>query len=416
MSQRPRLLTTLSKRLINRGSSPSAEPKHSLLGELLRSSAPPWIEVLVETKLSKAQAVKLVEGAVECPLCKASIVNRGALEPGMKKLCSCCSKVTCRFCCCSVHLVGRLRRRYVCFECVGEAAKLLKDPASSMSASMATRMETAAGGDDKEMNGFMQQLWERGTTAQRNAGDHDDSDVDDEGFEDTVASFGEDRSRTESIAALPDSQGFDGDALKSLLDASVGAADQAVNAVLFTRACSEVIKLLAGLGKAFEFASTDMQGKCVIMAMRIDERARELGANKSAVSIQALVEKEIAAGTATAGKSAKGAARTVLRLLWFYDFVGVLLRKLGSDAKAELKASVAATYEETLAARHVWILRRVVRTGMSLVPDRQVLIASVGLKDAPDALQRLVAWADSMDRVRNLLWAFMKAKGVEELP
>ena len=97
-------------------------------------------------------------------------------------------------------------------------------------------------------------------------------------------------------------------------------------------------------------------------------------------------------------------------------FKAVLLRKLGSDAKAELKASVATTYEETLAARHVWILRRVVRTGMSLVPDRQVLIASVGLKDAPDAQQRLVAWADSMDRVRNLLWAFMKAKGVEELP
>jgi len=385
----------------------------------LRSSAPPWIEVLVETKLSKAQSVKLVEGAVECPLCKASIVNRGALEPGMKKLCSCCSKVTCRFCCCSVHLVGRLRRRYVCFECVGEAAKLLKDP-TSVSASMATRMETAAaaaaGGDDKEMNGFMQQLWERGATTAHRDGNHDDSDVDDEGFEDTVASFGEDRSRTESIAALPDSEGFDGDALKSLLDASVGATDKSVNAVLFTRACSEVIKLLAGLGKAFEFASADMQGKCVIMAMRIDERARELGANKSAVSIQALVDKEIAAGTAAAGKSAKGAARTVLRLLWFYDFVGVLLRKLGSDAKAELKASVATTYEETLAARHVWILRRVVRTGMSLVPDRQVLIASVGLKDAPDAQQRLVAWADSMDRVRNLLWAFMKAKGVEELP
>jgi len=260
----------------------------------------------------------------------------------------------------SVHLIGRLRRRYVCFQCVGNAALLIKNPSlapipwpvAPPNSRATTQSEV---GLEDEMSGFMQSLWERGATGAQE-GDLNDSDVEDEGFDDAVASFGEERSRAGSILAVTDSEGFDGDALKSLLDSSHSPGSDVVMAVLFTRACSEIVKLLAGLGKAFEFASSDMQGKLTIMALRIDECARDSGTSATRVSVQSMVEKEIKLGTANAGKAARGAARTILRLLWFYDFVAVLLRKLADDPKAELRSIVSATYEETLAARHVWIL------------------------------------------------------------
>jgi hypothetical protein len=45
------------------------------------------------------------------------------------------------------------------------------------------------------------------------------------------------------------------------------------------------------------------------------------------------------------------------------------------------------------------------------------LIKAVNLTDQTEAaaLAKLRSWADSMDAVRNLLWSYMKSKGVHEL-
>jgi hypothetical protein len=338
---RPTITQSLSRRLLSRESSNST----SLLGELLRSSAPPWVETLVDLQLPRSQAAKMLEAASECGLCGSSVVNRGPLEPGIKKLCTCCGLVTCRLCMTSVHMIGHLRRRYVCFQCVGTAAQLLKRPkAGSPHVTFAAPVVVVVGGGEdakpsmeEEMSGYMQKLWERGASDAQpglNLSDYDDEDE----YGDAQSSFGGDETRSRaSTLGLADSQGFDGDSLKRLLDSSRKSGEH-VLAVLFTRACSEIVKLLAGLGKAFEFASTDMQGKLSIMAFRIDDTARDVNASSGQVTIQQMVEREIAAGTANAGKQARGAARTVLRLLWFYDFVAVLLRKLADEPKAEVRA------------------------------------------------------------------------------
>jgi hypothetical protein len=213
---------------------------------------------------------------------------------------------------------------------------------------------------------------------------------------------------------------FDGESLKTLLELSHGVNGNPtlVLSAPFTKACLEVIKLMAGLGKAFEFAGSDMNDKLGVMGKRSKETADELKIPLSEVTLQMMVEREIKAKTTHAGKKAAGATRTIVRLLWFLDFIGVLMGKLANEPKASLTNILSATYEETLGPRHVWMLRRIVRAGMGMVPDKKHFLPKLGLEGLSEADQttKLRAWGAAVDSVRADLWKYMESKGLTEIP
>lgn len=429
--------------------------KTSLLGELLRGSVPPWVEHLQDSGMSVDEEKKRMKEANECALCHITLKTAKDLEPANKKVCRCCKVVVCRQCAVHVHILGHIRRRYVCWKCIGEAATATKlvppivvvekvetakstEPAPSsprLAHQESVSSETAETKEESSFGTFVKKLWDTWS------GWNGTSDEPISEMEEELSAGEEDSARpsasTASTPAVKEETGqekldrmnellagtagkFDGDALKSLLDLSHGfkGDPKLVLSVPFTKACMEVIKLMAGLGKAFEFAGTDMNDKLSIMMKRTKEYAAESKTPESEVTLQMLVEREIKLKTTHAGKKAAGATRTVVRLLWFLDFIGVLLSKLSTEPKTALSTILSATYEETLGPRHVWVLRRIVRAGMGMVPDKKVFIPKLGLEGMSEAEQseKLKGWAKSVDAVRGDMWKYMESKGLTEIP
>jgi len=423
--------------------------KTSVLGELLRSSVPPWVQQLHDSGLSAEEEKKLKGQSSECALCHTSLKSARDMEPANKKVCHSCNAVICRQCAVHVHLLGHVRRRYVCWKCVGEAAvatKLVaplivvekvevnatagKEPARL--APQESVSEADAAHEEGLLTSFVSRLWDswNGFSGKDGAISEmeEDMSIDEEASTRTITGPKEkttqelDQEKLEKMNALINGVdgNFDGESLRSLLEVAhcFKGDPTLVLALPFTKACTEVIKLMAGLGKAFEFAGSDMNDKLSIMGKRCAETAADAKVPTSEVTLQMMIEREIKMKTTHNGKKAAGATRTIVRLLWFLDFIGVLLMKLANEPKTALPTILSATYEETLGPRHVWVLRRIIRAGMGMVPEKKVFIAKLGLEGVPEAEQseKMKSWAKTVDSVRADMWKYINAKGLGDVP
>ena len=412
--------------------------KSSVLGELLRSAAPPWVEHLVDAGLSKTEEKKLLSASNKCGLCHTLLKGMKELEPSNKKVCRVCKTVVCRQCAAQVHVLGHLRRRHICFKCVGEACTATKlvppvvviEKVTVQTASVPEPTPKLSIDEKKEesmLTSFVSRLWDT-WSGWNGQSEETISEAEDEGDDSTPISKAtkdteeDGQTKLDRMNELLESTGgkFDGDSLKNLLDVSHGfKGDKTlVLSIPFTKACTEVIKLMAGLGKAFEFAGSDMNDKLRIMDKRTKETAAELKVPSEEVTLQMMIDREIKAKTTHAGKKAGGATRTVVRLLWFLDFISVLLTKLANEPKADLSKILGATYEETLAPRHVWVLRRVVRAGMSMVPDKKVFLPRLGVEKLSESEQceKFRIWVKSIDAVRGDMWKYIESKALSDVP
>lgn len=435
---------------LSRGLSSLIRGKRSVLGELLRGSAPPWVEHLRDIQLTLEDEKRRKAEAGECALCTTPLKSAKDLEFANKKCCRTCGAVTCRQCAAHVHVLGHLRRRYVCFRCVAQAAldtKLVvvpdKAPAARIGAVEAKPVSLSTGvvvsakeleeEEDSLMTTFVTKLWDTWSGWGRGGKEPGTDEEEEEASQEDVpltkvvnlaqktSEYSEEEKLVKMNELLAGAEGnFDGDALKSLLDLSHGykGDGKLIVAVPFTKACLEVIKLLAGLGKAFEFAGSDMNDKLRTISKRTQETANECKISPNDVTLQMMVEREIKAKTTHAGKKAAGATRTIIRLLWFLDFIGVLMSKLANEPNTDLKNILSATYEETLSPRHIWMLRKIVRAGMSLVPEKKHFIPKLGLEGLSVAEQsvKLSSWGKAVDVVRFDMWTFMKTNNLEDVP
>lgn len=430
----------LSNRLGGQGSR-----RTSTVGEILRGTGPTWIQHLVDSGMSSSEEKKLLTSVGECTLCHTPLKTLRDMEPANKKICRVCKAVICRQCAAHVHLLGHVRRKYACFKCVGRACvkselvepivvEKVPDATLSPAPSLQNRadsMDQAIEQNQGTLTALVTRLWDA-WSGWNGVGDEaiSEGEEDMETLTRATASTGAQveavdmpnaEERISEGGEVLDGGMFDGDQLKMLLQKSHGfKGDRTlVLSIPFTKACCEVIKLMSGLGRVFEFAGNDMNEKLAIMGKRCKETASESQVPPEEVTIQMMVEREIKAKTTHAGKKAQGASRTVVRLLWFMDFIATLLKKLAKEPKEPLNKILGATYEESLAPRHVWILKRMIRSGIaSMVPEKKVFLPKLGVENLSESEQceKFVSWAGSVDAVRLDLWHFMESKGLSEIP
>jgi hypothetical protein len=174
---------------------------------------------------------------------------------------------------------------------------------------------------------------------------------------------------------------------------------------------------MGGLGRTFEFASADFLKKLATADMRMKETAKEMGIPLQAVTLQQMVELDIKNGTTHAGKAKGPASRTILRLLWLFDFIGVLLQNLGKNPNKPLHEVCGQTYEETLAPKHSWIIRNSARSGMGLLPPKSEFRKCLGTErlSQEEEIKKLLVWSSKCNRTSEVMWAYMKSKGLEEI-
>ncbi len=211
---------------------------------------------------------------------------------------------------------------------------------------------------------------------------------------------------------------FDGDMFANAIAASLDEKTGQVNASKFLEAANAVPLLMGGLGRTFEFASSDFLKKLSTADTRMKETAKALGVPLQSVTLQQMVELDIQNGTTHAGKAKSPASRTILRLLWLFDFIGVLLQNLGKNPSKPLAEVCGQTYEDTLAPKHIWIIRKAARSGMGLLPAKSEFRKRLGTEKLPqeEENKKLLLWAAKCNRTSEVMWAYMKSKGLEELP
>jgi len=210
---------------------------------------------------------------------------------------------------------------------------------------------------------------------------------------------------------------FDPEAFAKFFEDAVND-DSTVNAKLFVEGAKQVPVLMGGLGRAFEFAMADLNNKLHTAEKRIEETAKDLGKDVAEVTLQDMVERDVRKKLTHAGKKSSPASRTILRLLWFTEFVGALLREIAENPDQDLKSSASKVYERTLGPRHRWILKKLARAGMRLVPPKKTFqvrlkTSDLTLSEEKEKLQRIY---EAMEEVDSVMWAFMKSKGLDVLP
>lgn len=221
-----------------------------------------------------------------------------------------------------------------------------------------------------------------------------------------------------SIKIANGSLAFDGDLFAKLVGNSLDSKTKLVNASQFIASANLVPLLIGGLGRAFEFAGTDLAKKLTTAQQRMEETAEAMGMDIKEVTLQDMVELDIERGVTHAGKKAAHAARTILRLLWFMDFVAALLEKSGKQQSSPMSKIVGDAYEETLGPKHNFMLRKIARSGMRLLPGKEVFRKRLNTQDMTldEESKKLIAWAKEPKRVSDTMWEYMRSKNLEELP
>lgn len=203
----------------------------------------------------------------------------------------------------------------------------------------------------------------------------------------------------------------------------------------FMTGCEEVKKIIMTLGSAMSIASSDITEKVGILQKRLDDLkvlVQESGEapplaegaevadddKRVRLTLQFMVKHEMAKKVERleSGPYVSG-SRSLLRLMWFLDFISVLLTTMSSSASKELKECARDAYEAALAPHHPWIVRKTVSAAMFILPKRETFIRNLAAPNTPESVQPvLAALLAEVEPVRKELWAFYTQHKITDLP
>lgn len=204
---------------------------------------------------------------------------------------------------------------------------------------------------------------------------------------------------------------FDYDRLLDLLSQS----QQDLNATPyrpFVAALKEFAKAFSYFGLALNFAFADI----ALKANTIVSNFQDIGRFQD---LQAMIRYEIDQGIEKGNtQEFTSTARSLLRLLWFMDFLLKVLELVFSDPTAHLATLVRHAYELTLAPHHGLALRTAARIAIRYVPDTQVFIEQMlgPGKTWSQHKSQLTQLISLISPLRESLWSFYYQNSLENLP
>lgn len=144
-----------------------------------------------------------------------------------------------------------------------------------------------------------------------------------------------------------------------------------IDLLLFVEAYKELLKYLDHLGKIFNFVKADLVDKF----QNLDKCMKR--DSKHYTTIQSSIEYE--KQDKKVYMQNPNATLSILRLIRGLDFIRKFLENLYKNKDTNKKTPELAiwAYEETLAFRHNWVVRKMVRTGLYLLPYKADLISNM---------------------------------------
>ncbi|CAD8060422.1 unnamed protein product [Paramecium sonneborni] len=192
----------------------------------------------------------------------------------------------------------------------------------------------------------------------------------------------------------------------------------------FIELCRETTKIFMQMGGILKTAFQDIISKCDI----IERNQRNFSHVHVSLIQYILLEKNMDVakyngencdhlkGTELdAYANYESTARTVLRLMWFLDYVAVLLEMLINKPNVSLGSICAEAYNIALAPHHPFAVRFAARTGMLVVGSRESLY-KILFQNHEDINPTLQQCYNNFTKIKNRLWDLYKQEQLCDLP
>jgi len=112
------------------------------------------------------------------------------------------------------------------------------------------------------------------------------------------------------------------------------------------------------------------------------------------------------------------ATRTMLRLMWFCDFVWHLLRQLHEDRKKGISDSCKEAYNIALGPHHPFVVRTAAKVAMMAAPNRKNLMKILFPEDVDeeDRYKYIKEWHACIEKIKKPLWEYYEFNELTGLP
>eukprot|EP00753_Platysulcus_tardus_P002325 PLAT11645.1.p2 GENE.PLAT11645.1~~PLAT11645.1.p2 ORF type:complete len:280 (+),score=132.54 PLAT11645.1:29-841(+) len=186
----------------------------------------------------------------------------------------------------------------------------------------------------------------------------------------------------------------------------------------FLTACTEIAKMVRSLGTAFGFASSDIEHKIEVMKTRMTEEATARGDPEDWLDLLAAVQKNIDDGACYTCRSPENVARTLLRLLWFLDFVYLFTNKMTAEPDEKLYVCAKEAYWGSIYPFHNFLVRATVSAALNFTPTRETFATTVsrGSMTPDEVPSRMRTLADKVVVVKDPLRQFFKDNDINDVP
>eukprot|EP00331_Platyophrya_macrostoma_P032096 CAMPEP_0176443614 /NCGR_PEP_ID=MMETSP0127-20121128/22543_1 /TAXON_ID=938130 /ORGANISM="Platyophrya macrostoma, Strain WH" /LENGTH=228 /DNA_ID=CAMNT_0017828907 /DNA_START=92 /DNA_END=778 /DNA_ORIENTATION=- len=113
----------------------------------------------------------------------------------------------------------------------------------------------------------------------------------------------------------------------------------------------------------------------------------------------------------------ESSARTVLRMLWFTEFLSIMLARLGTDPKKAASDAAKEAYEKALGPHHPFMLRQAAKVAMLAAPGRKTFNTKLFPTLREDEICiYLVSIEDQIEKFRKPMIKFFKENNLMDLP
>lgn len=178
----------------------------------------------------------------------------------------------------------------------------------------------------------------------------------------------------------------------------------------FSEAMLEYSNSFSFLGRALSMAFSDITTKAQIIQTNFK--------NSSFTGLQSMIRDEVMKGTEKEHSSKKAStARTVLRLMWFLDFLKVMITHLIEHRDWTLEKACRKAYKTALAPHHPWAVRVAAKLGIKTVPSKESYMSRLlGNIDYDRQIEVFQVMMNESIPIREALWKFYNDHNLTNLP
>ena len=190
---------------------------------------------------------------------------------------------------------------------------------------------------------------------------------------------------------------------------------------------NEITNLFHCLGSALSFATSDVTTKLNHLQNRTKEMMMSglITSSYEEVIIEEIMKAEKAKnwhlsgpeGVDHKGRDYQCASRSIVRLIWFLDFVYEMVWYMREEPNESLQTAVRYAYNKVLSPRHNALIRNAFKVAVIIVPSKATFIEKISNGHTPQEVDDYwITCENNMKTISNKFWTFFKAEGMDDLP